>query len=416
MSTAPKLDRFSAAGEYERHRPKVLGMLERRFPRFDPDERLELYHAVWTTVLEKRRRGQGHEIENLEAYLMGGVDKLAFKRLTRADARRRVSFDPLEGDMADIEDESESPEDRVVLMDEARCAREIVDALDGREREVVKLRFDLGLDPGEVQARLGLGERQYRRLIERASKKMVEHVAALEQGARSRRQLSLLSACLSGIASDRQLAEARELLATDPKARALLRSMRRSAHRVAAALPLPALAASHGDAPGRLAELAAATKQQITELTAGAKHHAVSAYLRASDPTPVAGARPGAVAAAVAGCIAVGGSTYCAVQGVPTPLRTAVGGKPAPKKQVKKETPKPPAPTPAPTPVRSPTATPTPPAPQRQAPAPPPQAPVNPAPAPPPPGSPGGEFSKQSASPTEPAPAPESGPSEFGGP
>src|SRR5215213_7249757 len=125
MSAAPRPDRFSAAGEYERYRPKVLRMLERRFPRFDPDERLELYHAVWTTVLEKRRRGRGQEIENLEAYLMGGVDKLAFKRLTRADARRRVSFDPVEGDMADIEDESQSPEDRVVLMDEARCAREI---------------------------------------------------------------------------------------------------------------------------------------------------------------------------------------------------------------------------------------------------------------------------------------------------
>src|SRR3954467_9271647 len=143
MSTAPKLDRFSAAGEYERHRAKVLGMLERRFPRFDPDERLELYHAVWTTILEKRRRGEGGDIENLEAYLMGGVDKLAFKRLTRADARRRVTFNPLDSDSAEFADEAGSPEDRVVLMDEVRCAREIIETLDPRERDVIKLRFDI---------------------------------------------------------------------------------------------------------------------------------------------------------------------------------------------------------------------------------------------------------------------------------
>ena len=43
MTSAPRIDRYSAPGEYESHRQKVTGALGRRFPRLDPDERLELY-------------------------------------------------------------------------------------------------------------------------------------------------------------------------------------------------------------------------------------------------------------------------------------------------------------------------------------------------------------------------------------
>src|SRR3954452_14284491 len=142
VSSAPPSDRFSAAGEYSRHRQKATSLLARRFPRLDDDERLEIYHAVWASVLEKRRRGE--TIENLEAYLMGGVDKLALKRVGRADARRRISLDPLGEEMTRVPDGVPSPEERVVQMDELRCAREIVDELGGREREVIKLRYDLG--------------------------------------------------------------------------------------------------------------------------------------------------------------------------------------------------------------------------------------------------------------------------------
>ena len=43
--------------------------------------------------------------------------------------------------------------------------------------------------------------------------------------------------------------------------------------------------------------------------------------LRVADPTPLAGLRPGAAAAAIAGCLAIGGgATYCAEQGV-NPIR-----------------------------------------------------------------------------------------------
>src|SRR3954454_5029014 len=81
MSDAPFPDRFSAAGEYSRHRRKAMALLARRFPRLQEDERLELYHAVWASVLEKRRRGE--RIENVEAFLIGRIHNLALKRLGR---------------------------------------------------------------------------------------------------------------------------------------------------------------------------------------------------------------------------------------------------------------------------------------------------------------------------------------------
>src|SRR3954462_2787032 len=112
MSDAPFPDRFSAAGEYSRHRRKALAILARSCPRLQEDERLELSHAVWASVLEKRRRGE--RIENLEGYLMGGIDKLALKRLGRADARRRISLDPLGDEMAQMPAATPSPEERVV--------------------------------------------------------------------------------------------------------------------------------------------------------------------------------------------------------------------------------------------------------------------------------------------------------------
>lgn len=410
MSAAPPGDRFSAAGEYSRHRRKALALLARRFPRLDADERLGLYHGVWASVLEKRRRGE--RIENLEAYLMGGIDKLALKRVGGADARRRVSLDPLGEEMARFPDGLPSPEERVVLMDEVRCAREIVEELDGRERDVIKLRFDLGLEPQEIQARLGLRDRQYRRLMERGARKVVERIAAAEGGGRSRRQRSLFTACLSGMASERQLAEARSLLENDPKARAVVRAMRRSAERAALALPLPAAPGAHSEASSTVGELAAAAKQQTADLAAGAKQQAVSAYVRATDPTPLVGARPGTLAAALAGCAVVGGGTYCAVEGIPDPIKPALGiDQTRERAEVEKpRTPPPAAPAPAPSP----------PATSVTQPAEPPAAVTPPPPPEPPPPreffneSPGGASPR----PTAPAPAPAqaAGGGEFGGP
>ncbi len=395
---------------YRAHERAVTGMLAARYRDLDSDSRYELYHEAWASVL--KRRGDGVEIENLEGYLIGAADKLASKRVYGADARRRVTFDPVDGPYASTPDSGESPEDAVLAADEARRVRMLIDELDGPERALLKLRLDLGLGPAEIRERLQLTDRQYRRVAERAGKALLAQFRAFDSGAWAKSKRSLLCACVFGVASPRQRAKAQELLEHDPCCRAMMSELRELGGRAAAVLPVPAgpigLDAAHVDAGGRVAELLAGAKDHAGDLVAGAKQQAAGAYVRMADPTPLAGVRPGAVGAVVAGCIAAGGSAYCAVEGVPGPIRPALGiERPAEQAETKPPKPKPEASQPpAPAPVA--------PAP---APAP---APAQPAAQPePPPPPPQREFEPEVPAAPAPAraPAPASGgESEFGGP
>lgn len=301
---------------YRAHERAVTGMLAARYRDLDADSRYELYHEAWASVL--KRRDDGIEIDNLEGYLVGAADKLASKRVYGADARRRVTFDPVDGPYSALADASESPEEAALAADEARRVRMLIDELDGAQRALLKLRLDLGLEPAEIRERLGLTDRQYRRLAERAGKALLDQFRAFDSGTWARSKRSLLSACVFGVASDRQRAKAQKLLEHDPCCRAMMSELRELGGRAAAVLPLPAgplsMEAAGADHAGRVAELLAAVKQ-----------HASGAYVRAADPTPLAGARPGAVATVVAGCIAAGGATYCAVEGVPGSLKPVLG-------------------------------------------------------------------------------------------
>jgi RNA polymerase sigma factor (sigma-70 family) len=85
---------------------------------------------------------------------------------------------------------------------------------------------------------------------------------------------------------------------------------------LAAYLSLATGASAAGRFPAAHALLERGT-QKAAEGLAALKQHAASAYSRAVDPTPLAGAHPGTVAAVVAGCVTIGsGATYCAQQGV----------------------------------------------------------------------------------------------------
>ena len=392
---------------YRAHERAVTGMLAARYRDLDPDSRYELYHEAWASVL--KRRGDGVEIENLEGYLIGAADKLASKRVYGADARRRVTFDPVDGPYSAVPDAGASPEEAVLAADEARRVRMLIDELDGAERALLKLRLDLGLEPSEIRERLGLTPRQYRRVAERAGKALLDQFRAFDSGAWAKSKRSLLCACVFGVASDRQRAKAQELLEQDPCCRAMMSELRELGGRAAAVLPLPAgpvaFDAAGAEPAGRVAELLVGAKEQAADLLAGTKQHAAGAYVRMADPTPLAGARPGAVGAVVAGCIAAGGGAYCAVEGVPESMRPVLGvERPAQVEQKPEPRPKPEAPVAAPPEV---------PAPQ-QAPAPTPPSSPQPQPAP----APQREFEPEVAPAPEPAPAaPATGAEEeFGGP
>jgi len=175
-------------------------------------------------------------------------------------------------------------------------------------------------------------------------------------------------------------------------------------------LPLPPVAAAEHSA-GRLSELAAHVKSQLVEGGTAAKQHAAAVYVRAGDPTPLAGARPGTVAATLASCIALGGGAVCAVEGLPDQLGAPLGLEQQPKPEAKlrakaPEPPKPPVAAPPAAPP-SPPLPPTTPKPASPAPA--------PAPPPPPPPAPQEQFGIEQPAPASPASAAPPPPPSSGG-
>jgi DNA-directed RNA polymerase specialized sigma24 family protein len=363
----------SLEGEYGRHRGVVLGMLAKRFPRFDEGERLAIYHDSWARALSKLQRGE--EIESLRAYLLATAGAEALNAVTRRKLPATLGLD--DALLTTVADEQTAVDEQVVMRDQLRLARELIDSLEPRQRDVIKLRWDLQLSGGEIRAALGLSRRQYQRLVEEGAIAIAERVTELRDGNWSRRKKSLLAACLVqvesedgqrrvGIASDRQRKEAQRLLESDPHVAALYVEVRRALNRAAALLPLPLLLPG-GEASivVRLAELAADGRNAVES----AKQQATSMYLRLGDPTVFSTARPGTLAAVAVASLAVGGGAYGAYEHVSTPAVSAAPIAAAPPAAQPVSTPKPkpkttrpprpkgkratPAPTPSPAPPTS---------------------------------------------------------------
>jgi hypothetical protein len=168
---------------------------------------------------------------------------------------------------------------------------------------------------------------------------------------------------------------------------------------------------------------------------ANVKQHAAGAFYRALDPTPLAGVRPGAAAATVAGCLAIGGgTTYCVTQGVDpigdlahavAPARQEKPPEPRKKRRAVKRASATTASTPVATPVS--TATPEPPKTPEPTPQPTVQPTPQPTPVPTPQPVPAEEYeplgqaasagtAPRTSTPRKPAPAPAGGAGEFDGP
>jgi DNA-directed RNA polymerase specialized sigma24 family protein len=314
------------ATEYEGHRGAVMAMLGKRFPRFDEDERLAIYHDAWVRVIAKRERGE--EIESLRAYLLATCAAEALHVVSRS--RVPTPVDPDEPLLTSIADGQAPVDEQVVVKDQVRLARDLIDSLDSRQRDVLKLRWDLQLRGPEVRAALGLTRRQYQRIAEEGAAAIAQRVEELQDGTWSRRQRSLLMACLvrvtadgetrEGIATTRQRREAQRLLETDPHFAALYAEVRSALKRAAAFLPLPLLVGG-GDASAfaRVVEAGSDIRERSLDVIGAVKQQATALYIRAADPTLFANPRPGALVATLAGCVAVGGGAFGAYDAVSKP-------------------------------------------------------------------------------------------------
>jgi RNA polymerase sigma factor (sigma-70 family) len=343
--------------------------------------------------------------------------------------------------------------------EQADLARTVLASLNERQRRVAALHSH-GLNGSEIARQL------------RTSRLRVKHLKA-ETMARARAALvaqggggcedgeRLISRVAFGLASGREHSQAQLHMVGCERCAAVYHRLELLHDKVAALLPLPAAAQVE---PGLLerglhksidaiasvkqqaTNAGGQAKQQLADAAAQAKQHAAAGYARAVEYTPVASARPGAAATAIAGCLALGGGAagYCIDKGVDPitglvdvvqPGQAEPAQAPPEQKPPAEQPPDPPQlATPAPTPA------PPEPAPEPTAPAPAPEQPTSapaPTPAPPPappapqpePTPPAVQFGEPatpaqtapppptaSPQPAQPAPAPPSGGTDLYGP
>jgi DNA-directed RNA polymerase specialized sigma24 family protein len=313
------------ANPYEANRDYVLSVLARRCGWLDAGEREAAFHDAYAVMLEKESSGALHTAEmhgrQVRAYLTQTAIHKALDEGKRAERKRSL---PLEDYGLGEPDPGASPDDLAAAGLDGARVREIVAELPERRQTIVKLRFFFDRAPDEIQRCLGISERVYRRDLERALKHIAERYELVRRGEFCDSRRSTILAYVAGLAGADRAAEARRHLASCSSCARWAGELRDATRRAAAMLPLPATVMS-GRPLARLGELAGMVRDHVGGAAVGAKQQLATVATRIEPGSAgyAAAARPGAVASIVAGCVALGGgATYCAVEGVPDPVRS----------------------------------------------------------------------------------------------
>jgi RNA polymerase sigma factor (sigma-70 family) len=248
---------------------------------------------------------------------------------------RELAVDPTGVSLQELAAKGPGPEEELIAREEevelTALVREVADSLPERKREILAL-YGAGFKRPEIASRLGLRERAVKRdLLEI----MDEARAAIahKAGGGCLRGEPLVMRFAYGLASAAETEQARLHMKGCHRCEALWERLDAWREKAAVLLPAPMIEQA---SPGLLGHLAhrtadglASVKQQVLggasqakqQVAAGAsqvKQQVASTYYRAVDPTPLAGARPGTIAAVLVGCVTIGGSaaTYCVKQGV----------------------------------------------------------------------------------------------------
>jgi RNA polymerase sigma factor (sigma-70 family) len=365
------------------------------------------------------------------------------ERRARTRSRREMPTDVAAVDFQ-LAVAGQRPEDLLIAREDneeiGRVTQAVLARLSERQRQIVAL-YGRGFRRPAIAEHLGMTPRSVKRALERIMAEARDELLDLA-GRGCEAGEPLVARLAFGLAGPRETRQAQLHLASCPTCGALYERLDLWREKVAAVLPVPIAEQAHpgiieralhgaadtlSHARQRLSDGAGTARDHAAEGVTHAKQHAAATYYRAIDPTPLAGVRPGAAAATVAGCLALGGSaTYCVELGIdPTSAFTsrASSQRHQPTAHVKRKaitasasptltataTPEPTAePTPTaqstPQPTRTPQPTPTavPPAPQDE------YEPVSPAA--------DAQATEASSRPKEPAAAPADGPGEFDGP
>jgi RNA polymerase sigma factor (sigma-70 family) len=363
------------------------------------------------------------------------------ERRARTRSRRELLTDVPDFQLAVV---GQRPEDVLIKREDqedvGRVTRAILARLSERQCQIVALHSH-GLRRPAIAEHLGMTPRSVKRALERIMAEARGELVRLA-GRGCEAGEPLIARLAFGLATPRETRLAQLHLAGCPTCGALYERLDLWREKVAALLPLSAAeqadpgileralhaaADAVSSAKKRVTDGATGARDQFSEGVAHAKQQTTATYYRVADPTPLAGVRPGAAAATVASCLALGGgATYCVERGI-DPTRVFTGPASSHRHEAKSVGKRhavaaaaSPTPTATPTPQVSPQPTPT-----VQAP-PEPTATTQPTPAPEPPApqdeyepvspSPAAQATQASSTPKQPAPAPADGPGEFDGP
>ncbi len=329
MSETALSDRGTA---YEEHKGYVLRVLAKRCPWIAPADRESLYHDAYALLLAKERADELDPDQMAGSQLRQYLVRTAVnKALDEGKSAERQRTEPLADDAFSRAEEGQPFEERAVAELDSAPVRELVAELPERQRAVIQLRFFLDFAPDEIQSFLGISSRAYRKELERAMRAIADRYELVREGRWCESRKSLVLAYVAGIAGPGKAAEARLHLGSCSACALWAAELREATERSAAFLPLPDVTVGDGVLT-RALETVSSVKVQLADLATATKQQAAGIATRV-DPSSagyLGAARPGAVTAAVAGCVALGGgATYCVVEGVPSPLRpAAIAAKP----------------------------------------------------------------------------------------
>jgi DNA-directed RNA polymerase specialized sigma24 family protein len=246
--------------------------------------------------------------------------------------RRAIPLVPTEGVIGEAIEERPGPAEELIGLEDTAglevLAEEVAGSLSGERRAILAL-WGAGRRRSEIAAELGLGERSVKRALEEIMREARGALANRAGGGCGEGE-SLILRFVCGLADAGEALRARAHLDGCGRCSAFAEELEGWRERAGALLgPVTAEVASPGligRAVGRVGDAISSARRHVMDGGAQVKQQAAAAgYARGADPTPLAGIRPGAVAAVVAGCLAIGtGATYCAQQGV-DPLTAATG-------------------------------------------------------------------------------------------
>lgn len=321
MGPTPASDQSAPDGladAFVRLRRPVLRAARRWFPSLSPDDLEDVYQAAWLSALRTSA-----PIDNLEAYVYEAMHSQGLMELRRRRRRPAASLEQLDAGQGEADASAAgqpigaaaeaAPDEQVEARVLGGLVREVLAELTPRQRQVAKLRWGWGLSREEIAAALGLSRRTVKRDLLRASERLAVEGEVIRAGRWCERRRSLVTAYALGVLSPAQQRRARLHLDGCPGCRALVIQQRHRAGLLAGLMPAPVPTAPMEVGASMMA-VVEQLRDRTAELALGAKQQVALGVARASDPTPLAGARPGAVAFVIVGCMAASGGTYCAVE------------------------------------------------------------------------------------------------------